>query len=72
MVEPVPKPKGPATPLIVVVWHVDGKGSDLWPAGFVQVGAHEQPTTNWLSTGRSVGFTTSVAVAQAVSSPTQV
>ena len=58
----------------MVVWHVDGKGERLsvsWPAGFVQVGAHEQPTNNWLSVGQRVGFTTLVAVAQAVSSPRQ-
>ena len=40
-------------------------------AGGFCAGAHEQPTNNWLSVGQRVGFATSVAVAQAVSSPRQ-
>ena len=48
------------------------RGKDLVFRGRrVCAGAHEQPTNNWLSVGQRVGFTTSVAVAQAVSSPRQ-
>ena len=59
---------------IVVVCHVDGKDGFcgqrvIVASGFcVCTGAHEQPTNNWQSVGQMAGFTTSVAVAQAVSS----
>ena len=48
------------------------RGRERFVASGFCAGAHGQPTTNWLSAGRRVGFTTSTAVAQAVSSPTQV
>ena len=57
---------------VVLVCHVDGKRRVIVASGFcVCTGAHEQPTNNWQSVGQMAGFTTSVAVAQAVSSSTR-
>ena len=55
-----------------LLWTEEGRGwvarghrrmarrHDLWPAGCVCAGAHEQPVNNWQSVGQRVGFTTSV------------